>query len=74
VQPSGSKEGRTDGVSVQAGNGGGRPRRAAHADERSSNWRSGNTIPLGQRTLRVLVVRDDDADQPPVLVVEDPAS
>ena len=38
------------------------------------NWRSGNTIPLGQRTLRVLVVRDDDADQPPVLVVEDTAS
>jgi hypothetical protein len=34
------------------------------------NWRSGDTIPLGQKTLRVLRVRDDDADQPPVLVVE----
>jgi hypothetical protein len=37
------------------------------------NWQSGDTIPLGQRTLRVLRVRDDDADQPPVLVVEDVA-
>jgi len=31
------------------------------------------TIPLGGRTLRVVGVRDDDADQPPVLVVEDMA-
>jgi hypothetical protein len=38
-----------------------------------SNWRSGDTIPLGGRTLRVVRVRDDDADQPPVLVVEDVA-
>jgi hypothetical protein len=35
------------------------------------DWRSGDTIPLGGRTLRVLPVRDDDADQAPVLVVED---
>ena len=34
-------------------------------------WRTGDTIPLGKRTLRVLRVEDDDADQPPVLVVED---
>ena len=34
-------------------------------------WRAGDTIPLGRRTLRVVDVRDDDADQPPVLVVED---
>jgi hypothetical protein len=35
-------------------------------------WRQGDTIPLNaDRTLRVLGVRDDDADQPPVLVVED---
>lgn len=33
-------------------------------------WRQGDMIPLGHRTLRVLGVRDDDADQPPVLVVE----
>jgi hypothetical protein len=36
------------------------------------NWRQGDQIPLNaERTLRVLGVRDDDADQPPVLVVED---
>jgi hypothetical protein len=34
-------------------------------------WRAGDTIPLGHRILRVVDVRDDDADQPPVLVVED---
>jgi hypothetical protein len=37
------------------------------------NWRSGDEIPLGRRTLRVVRVRDDDADQPQVLVVEDVA-
>jgi hypothetical protein len=36
------------------------------------SWRQGDTIPLRPgRTLHVLGVRDDDADQPPVLVVED---
>jgi hypothetical protein len=35
------------------------------------NWRAGDTIPLGHRTLRVVGVRDEDADAPPVLVVED---
>ena len=36
------------------------------------NRRQGDKIPLtAERTLRVLGVRDDDADQPPVLVVED---
>lgn len=34
------------------------------------NWRPGDSIYLGSRTLRVVEVRDDDADQPPVLVVE----
>lgn len=38
------------------------------------NWRAGDTIPLNRdRTLRVVRVRDDDADQPPVLIVEDVA-
>jgi hypothetical protein len=37
------------------------------------DWRAGDTIPLGHRTLRVVRVRDDDGDQPPVLVVEDKA-
>jgi hypothetical protein len=38
------------------------------------NWGTGDTIPLGpSRMLRVVRLRDDDADQPPVLVVEDVA-
>jgi hypothetical protein len=35
------------------------------------NMGPGDTIPLGKRTLRVIGKRDQDADQPPVLVVED---
>jgi hypothetical protein len=36
------------------------------------NWSSSGTIPLGaDKMLRVVDVRDDDAEQPPVLVVED---
>ena len=34
------------------------------------NWRPGDAIYLGRRTLRVVGMRDDDADQPPVLIVE----
>jgi hypothetical protein len=35
------------------------------------NWRPGDTMPLGRGgSLRVVEVRDDDADQAPVLVVE----
>jgi hypothetical protein len=33
------------------------------------NWRAGDQIPLdSRRSLRVVAVRDDDADQPPALV------
>jgi hypothetical protein len=35
------------------------------------NWKAGDHIPLGRRTLRVVGLRDDDADQPPVLIVEE---
>ena len=35
------------------------------------NWPAGDSIYLGARTLRVIGKRDDDADQPPVLVVEE---
>jgi hypothetical protein len=38
------------------------------------NWREGDTIHLGKRTLRVIGKRDDDADKPPVLIVEDTAA
>jgi hypothetical protein len=38
------------------------------------NRAAGDTIPLGPgRMLRVVRLRDDAADQPPVLVVEDVA-
>jgi hypothetical protein len=35
------------------------------------SWKPGDTIPMGRKTLRVIAIRDDDADQPPALVVED---
>jgi hypothetical protein len=35
------------------------------------NWGAGDTIHLGRRTLRVIRKRDDDADQPPALIVEE---
>ena len=35
------------------------------------NWGPCDTIPLGRKTLRVVAIRDDDTDQPSVLVVED---
>jgi hypothetical protein len=31
------------------------------------NWRPGHVIPFGHRSLRVVQVRDDEADQAPVL-------
>ena len=37
------------------------------------DWSVGDCIYLGRRTLRVVDRRDDDAEQPPVLVVEDMA-
>jgi hypothetical protein len=35
------------------------------------NWKPGDMIPLGGRTLRVVGKRDDEADEPPVLIVEE---
>ena len=35
------------------------------------NWKARDTIHLGRKTLRVIELRDYDADQPPVLVVEE---
>jgi hypothetical protein len=43
-----------------------------HYRSSTLNWRQGDKVPLtAERTLRVLGFRDDDADQPPALVVED---
>jgi hypothetical protein len=35
------------------------------------NWKAGDHIPLGRRMLRVVGTRDDDGDQPPVLIVDE---
>lgn len=35
------------------------------------HWSPGHQISLSDRTLRVIGTRDDDADQPPVLIVEE---
>ena len=34
------------------------------------NWHPGDGMPLGRKTLRIVRVRADGADEPPVLVVE----
>jgi hypothetical protein len=66
-----SRKRRTD-VPVQAPADGRLPSRPATYRSSTLNWRQGDKIPLtAERTLRVLGVRDDNADQPPVLVVED---
>jgi hypothetical protein len=49
----------------------GTPAEPASLSSAVPNWGPGETIHLGHKTLRVVGVRDDDADQPPVLVVED---
>ena len=35
------------------------------------NWAPSGTIHFGHRMVRVVAVRDDDADSPPVLVVKE---
>ena len=45
--------------------------RPAREQDGCNTCTGGDTIPLGRRTLRVIAVHDDDADQAPVLVVED---
>jgi uncharacterized protein with von Willebrand factor type A (vWA) domain len=51
------------------------PRRAGGAAEPKTtilSWEPGDTIPVdARRTLQVVRVRDDDADQAHVLVVQD---
>jgi hypothetical protein len=49
----------------------GAPAEPATLNTAVPNWRAGDTIPLGKRTLVVIGKRDDDGDQPPVLFVEE---
>jgi hypothetical protein len=51
----------------------GQPADLPRLDAAIPNWRPGDTIHFGHKTLRVVGRRDDDADQSPVLVVEDDA-
>jgi hypothetical protein len=51
--------------------GGGTPAEPSTRTAAVPNWRPGDAIYLDRRTLRAVGVRDDDADEPPVLVVED---
>jgi hypothetical protein len=39
-----------------------------------SKWRPGDPIYFGYKTLRVLAVRDDEAEHPPLLVVVEDAA
>ena len=66
-----SRKRRTD-ASLQAPADGWHTCRPAQYRSAVPSWRQGDEIPLNaERTLRVLGVRDDDADQPPALIVED---
>jgi hypothetical protein len=49
----------------------GKPAEPAMLNAAIPNWRVGDTIPLGKRALVVIGNRDDDGDQPPVLIVEE---
>jgi hypothetical protein len=50
----------------------GTPAEPASFETTILSWQPGDRIPLdAKRTLQVVRVRDDDADQAPVLVVED---
>ena len=51
----------------------GAPADPPHISSAVTNWKAGDTIHLGRRNLRVVEVRDVDADSPPVLVVRDTA-
>lgn len=49
----------------------GKPAEPPRLSSAVPNWGLGEMIHLGHKALRVVGKRDDDADQPPVLVVED---
>jgi hypothetical protein len=51
----------------------GRPGEPLRLSVAVPSMRLGNIIPLGARSLRVVGKRDDEADVPPVLVVEEDA-
>jgi hypothetical protein len=51
----------------------GRPAEPPTLSSAVPNWSVGDSIHIGDHTLVVVGKRDDDADSPPVLIVEDMA-
>jgi hypothetical protein len=51
----------------------GKPAEPSQFSSAVPNWRTSHTIHFGHKALRVVDVRDYDADSPPVLIVEDVA-
>jgi hypothetical protein len=49
----------------------GTPAKQSQLSSAVPTWGPGETIHFGHKTLRVVGVRDDDADQPPVLIAKD---
>ncbi len=49
----------------------GEPAEPSQLSSAVPNWSPGHTIHFGHKTLRVVAVRDNDADQPPTLIVEE---
>ena len=50
---------------------GGAPAEPSELSSAEPNWAPGHTIHFGHKAFRVVGVRDDDADSPPVLIVEE---
>jgi hypothetical protein len=49
----------------------GEPAEPSELSRAVPNWEPGHTIHFGHETMRVGGVRADDADEPPVLIVEE---
>jgi len=72
-QPTAEGENRMAGFTYRLEREDGTPADPPTFETATPTWGIGDTIPLRRRTLRVVHVRDDDTDQPSVLIVEDVA-
>jgi hypothetical protein len=70
--PAAQRKGEPNGVSVPARARRRDARRPADAAARP-DWKAGDAIYFGRKTVRVVAVKDEDADQAPSLVVRDTA-
>jgi hypothetical protein len=73
VRPRTRKESRMAGFLFKLETTDGRPAEPPTLSSAVPNWSPGDVIPLGSRSLVVVGKRDEDADGPPVLVVEEMA-